>query len=94
MGLSQQINSLDNKLQLLLKEYHIVQKENKRLAKENLQLKQQYEQSKSDVQMLQQKTEALKLTSTGLNEDLKKDLDKRISGYLREIDKCLKLLNG
>jgi uncharacterized protein YaaN involved in tellurite resistance len=94
MSLSQQINSIDGKLALLLKEYNNIQKENKRLAKENEQLKQQKEHNLQQTQQLQQKVETLKLTSTGLNEELKKDLEKRINGYLKEIDKCLKLLNG
>lgn len=94
MSLSQKIEAVNTKLQQLLRQYYYLQKENQRLAKENQQLKDQFEIKNRQVQQLQQKVETLKLTSISLNDDVKKDLEKRINGYLKEIDKCLELVNG
>lgn len=94
MSLSKQIELVNEKLQQLLRQYQQLQKDNQKLVKENQQLKQQYEQKNELVQQLQQKIAVVKLTSADLNEDMKKDLEKRINGYLKEIDKCLNLLNN
>ena len=93
MSLTTQIEAVSNKLYHLVKQYQHLQKENQRLEKENHQLKQQSEQRIQQSQQLQQKMEALKITSGDLSEDMKRDLEKRVNGYLKEIDKCLKMLN-
>lgn len=94
MSLSNQIQSLNDKLQQLLKQYQAVQKDNQRLMKENNQLKEKYDKQIQQMQQLQQKVETRNIISSGLPEEVKKDLEKRIQGYLKEIDKCLTLLNG
>ena len=94
MDLSDQIELLQEKVQQLLRQYHAVQKENLRLTKENQQWKEKFEHKHEQTQQLQQKVEALRITSSGLTDDVKKDLEKRINGYLKEIDKCLTLLNA
>lgn len=94
MALSQQILQVETKVQQLLKLYTESQKEVQRLSKENIQLKNSVEEKSKQIIQLQQKIEALRLTSVGLNDDVKKELDKRINGYLREVDTCLALLNG
>lgn len=93
MSLSAQIESVNEKLQTLLKQYNSLQRENQRLIKENGEIRRQFEAKSQQAQQLQQKFEAIKLTSGEMNEDMKKDLEKRINGYLKEIDKCLNLLS-
>ena len=94
MALNEQIQSVTDKLQLLLKQYNDSQKEVQKLTKENLSIRNQLNEKTEQVSKLQQSVEALRLTSVGLNDDVKKDLEKRINVYLREIDNCLALLNG
>jgi len=94
MSLSTQIQTVNDKLQQLLKQYQAVLKENQHLTKENLQLKEQLEQKNRLSQQLQQKMEAAKLTSGDMDDTMKKDLEKRINSYLKEIDKCLNMLNN
>jgi chromosome segregation ATPase len=94
MDLSQQIQKVTDKVQLLLKQYHDAQKEVQKLTKENTSLKNLVEEKNQQTLQLQQKVEALRLTSVSLNDDVKKDLEKRINVYLKEIDNCLALLNG
>jgi chromosome segregation ATPase len=94
MDLSQQIQTVTDKVQLLLKQYNDAQKEIQKLTKENASLKLLVEERNQQTLQLQQKVEALRLTSVSLNDDVKKDLEKRINVYLKEIDNCLALLNG
>jgi ABC-type transporter Mla subunit MlaD len=94
MDLSQQIQHVTDKVQLLLKQYNDSQKEIQKLLKENAALKTLVEEKNKQTLQLQQKVEALRLTSVSLNDDVKKELEKRINVYLKEIDNCLALLNG
>ena len=94
MDLSQKIQHVTDKVQLLLKQYNDAQKEVQKLTKENASLRTLVEEKNQQTLQLQQKVEALRLTSVSLNDDVKKDLEKRINVYLKEIDNCLALLNG
>ncbi len=94
MSISDKITAIDGKLQQLLKQHANVQKEYSKLLKEHETLLLQQQQSEIKIQQLSQKLEALSLTSSGLNDDVKKDLEKRITTYLKEVDTCLTLLNG
>lgn len=94
MDLSEQIQKVTDKLQLLLAKYRDAQKEIQKLIKENTSLKNLVEEKNQQAFQLQQKVEALRLTSVNLNDDVKKELEKRINVYLKEIDNCLALLNG
>jgi len=94
MAKTNQIQQVADKVQLLLKHYHESQKNLQKLFKENASLQQQLADKNDQVAKLQQSVEALRLTSSNLNEDVKKDLEKRINTYLREIDNCIALLNG
>ena len=94
MALTQQIQQVSDKLQLLLKQYSDSQKEVQKFTKENASLQTQLKEKTEHASKLQHSIESLRLTSVGLNEDVKKDLEKRINVYLKEIDNCLALLNG
>ena len=91
--LSTHITQLQNKLQLLLKNYVQLQKENIQLRK-NIEKKETLLQVKSQqIQDFQQQVDSLKITKGGwVNED-KKMLQRRIDQYLKEIDICLASLN-
>ena len=94
MALTQQIQQVSDKLQLLLKQYNEAQKEVQKLKKENASLQNQLQEKITQALKLQRSIDSLRLTSVGLNDDVKKDLEKRINVYLKEIDSCLALLNG
>jgi hypothetical protein len=74
-------------------------KQSQHLIKENISLKNEKELlvdelNKKDeaIKKMQQQIDALKFNNT-MDEDEKKHLEKRIDEYLREIDKCLSILN-
>jgi uncharacterized protein with PhoU and TrkA domain len=93
MQTDEQIKRISEKLQQLLKQQALLQKE-------NLRLKQALENSEAENKTLremtgalQQQVEILKISSGTWNEADKKDFEKRINQYLREIDQCIALMS-
>jgi chromosome segregation ATPase len=93
VNLEQQIKSIQDKLQLLLKQQALLQKENQQLKKELEKQTALTEEKQALVLSLQQQVDVVKMGSGSLNEAEKAALSKRIDGYLKEIDQCLALLN-
>jgi predicted nuclease with TOPRIM domain len=93
VNLDSQIRTLQEKIQLLVKQQAAVVRDNQRLTKELEQAKQKLALADAENLRLQQQMDILKLGSGALSETEKTALSKRIDGYLREIDKCLALLN-
>jgi hypothetical protein len=93
VDLDLQIKSIQDKLQQLLKQQAVLYKENQRLKKELEKASSLNEEKQALVQALQQQTDVLKLGSGTMDEAEKNALGKRIDVYLKEIDKCLALLN-
>ena len=93
VDLDLQIKCIQDKLQLLLKQQSVLQKENQRLKKELEKASTDLSEKNSLIQSIQQQMDVAKLGSGNLNEAEKNALGKRIDIYLKEIDKCLALLN-
>ena len=93
VDLDLQIKSIQDKLQQLLKQQSILQKENQRLKKDLEKVGSQNLEKQAIVQSLQEQMDVAKLGTENLTAEEKKALSKRIDGYLKEIDKCLALLN-
>lgn len=90
--LNEDISRINEKLQLLLKNYHALQKENDRL-KHDLEQKKAVEKEMSEkAAWLQQQVEIAKVSSGQAGQEIKSDLEKRINTYIREIDQCIALL--
>ena len=93
MTVDQQFTTLNEKLQQLLKQYARLQKENDRLKDELQQSKSRETETLDKVDELQQQIGILKLASGEMNERDKKEFEKKINGYIREIDKCISFLS-
>jgi chromosome segregation ATPase len=93
MPVDQQFNTINDKLQQLLKQYNRLQKENERLKKELHQAKNTETFTQQKMEELQQQISILKVASGELNEKDKKEFEKKINQYLREIDKCISFLS-
>jgi predicted nuclease with TOPRIM domain len=89
-----QLQRVEEKVQQLLKRYQLDQKEMQRLQKENALLQEELEKKKTQSAALHQTIDSLKINTLTLDQDSRKDLEKRINLYLKEIDKCLSLLNS
>jgi chromosome segregation ATPase len=88
----QHIKRIQDKLQQLLKQYAAVQKENAQL-KEDLQTAEaKIEAQQQNTEELKQQVSIMKLNAVGMNEVDKKEFEKRINTYVKEIDRCIALL--
>jgi hypothetical protein len=93
VDLDLQIKIIHEKLHQLMKQKSMLQKENQKLTKELEKAISINQEREKNLQNVQQQIDVLKLGSGSLNEDEKNALGKRIDVYLKEIDKCLALLN-
>jgi phage I-like protein len=93
MTVDQQFTIINEKLQQLLKQYSRLQKENERLRVELSEAKQKESLSIQKLEEMQQQITILKVASGELNEKDKKDFEKKINQYIREVDKCISFLS-
>jgi regulator of replication initiation timing len=91
--LEQQIQRINEKLQQLLKQHHVLQKENQKLKKELADIKSLNTERFRQIEELEQKVAVLKTATNNMNDDDKKELEKRLNSYIREIDRCITMLS-
>ncbi len=93
MSIDQQFTAINDKLQLLLRAMNRVQKENEKLKSDLEQAKQKESIAKQSIEELQQQSSILKLASGEMNDKDKKNFEKKINQYIKEIDKCIAFLS-
>ncbi|HTL08815.1 MAG TPA: hypothetical protein VL307_11175 [Chitinophagaceae bacterium] len=91
--LEQHIQRITEKLQQLLKQYRYVQKENEKLKKELNDIRALHTERSRQIEDLEQKVAILKTATNNMSEQDKKDLEKKINQYIREIDRCIAILS-
>lgn len=91
--LEQNIKRINDKLQQLLKSYQLLQKDNKRQSDIIATLQEVKEKDREQIATLQEKITILKAAAGEMNEADKKEFEKNISQYIREIDKCIGILS-
>lgn len=87
-----QLKRIQDKLQQLLKQFAVLQKENTRLKEELNSSKDQASSHQKNIETLKQQIDVLKLSSGEMSGTDKKEFEKKINGYLKEIDRCIALL--
>ena len=87
-----QIKRVHEKIGLLLKQHLMLQKENERLRDDLKKMQLRCEDLTRDAEKSRQQADVSKLSGRGLEEADKKMLEKRLNQYVREIDKCIALL--
>ncbi len=90
----QHLKRIQDKLQQFLKLHAALQKENVQLKEELNKSKQEAKAQQQYVDTLKQKLDILKLNAGEMNEADKKEFEKKINTYLKEIDRCIALLGG
>ena len=90
--LNTEIKRLQEMLHVLIKRYKQLQKENEHLKNQNEGFKTHLLQKDALIQDAQQKSAAINIASLH-NIDEKKVLQHKIDLYLKDIEKCLSLLN-
>jgi DNA repair exonuclease SbcCD ATPase subunit len=91
--LESNIKRVNDKLSKLLKQYQQLQKDNERqsrLIKELEQIKDRHTQT---IAELQEQAGILKASTGQMNAADKKNFEKHINQYIKEIDKCIGLLS-
>ena len=89
----QQIKRINDKLQLLARQYLALQKENEQLRKEAVQQAEAAAQNGELIQRLEQQVAILRFSNADMSEEEKKAFDKKLSVYIKEIDKCIAMLS-
>jgi NADP-dependent 3-hydroxy acid dehydrogenase YdfG len=89
----QHLKRIQDKLQQLLKNYSALQKENERLKHELEKDHKEAKDQQKKVEELKQQVDILRLNAGDMSDIDKKEFEKRINSYLREIDRCIVLLS-
>ena len=88
----QHLKRIQDKLQQLLKVHTALQKENSKLKEELDATQQKILTQQKSADELKQQVSILKVSAGDMSEADKKEFEKRINGYLKEIDRCIALL--
>ena len=95
MALSEeQAKRILEKLQQVLKVNTALRRDKELLEQEIAQYKNRLTQAQEAIGKLEQQVELLKFTGTPMTEEEKKQFERRINTYLKEIDKCIAYLEG
>jgi uncharacterized coiled-coil DUF342 family protein len=92
MSLDQQFNIIHDKLQQLLKHQVRLKKENERLQMQLEEYKKQGGEYQQKINELSDQVGILKLAGGDMSQKDKKDFERKINQYIREIDKCIAFL--
>ena len=82
-----------DKLQQLMRRHKALQQENDRLRRTVGEAEEKLKQAQEQVQLLRTQLDVLKLNAGDLNAADKKEIEKKLNGYLKEIDRCIALLS-
>ena len=93
MTTEQHLKRIQEKLQQLLKEHAALQKENGRLKDELAETEQKMSLQQKNTDELKQQVNVLRVSAGDMGEADKKEFEKRINTYLKEIDKCIAMLS-
>lgn len=87
-----QIRRIQDKLQQLLRQRDLLLKENGKLREELRKTREGQADDSQRLEQLRQQVEVLRVTKTAMSEGEKRELEKRLGQYIREIDRCIALL--
>ena len=87
------IKNILPKLQLLLKKYTSLENENFQIKNENENFKSREKELIAKIERLQQQVDILKSSSGTLEGNEKITFEKAINRYIRNLDKCIAMLN-
>lgn len=88
-----QLKRIHDKANQLVKQYHQLQIENEQLKREVRSSFEKQELYRIKVENLEEKVAVLKTATRQLNDADKKEVEKRLNHYLKEIDRCITMLS-
>lgn len=83
---------IQEKVKLLLKQYQLLQQENEKMKTLLREAGEKETTLLASIGQLQQQVVILKTATNQLDEKDKKELEKRLNHYLKEIDRCINML--
>ena len=89
---SEQLARVGAKVSRLIRDLNGAEKENERLRSEMEGLRGREQQLSDRCRELEEQVGVLKAAAGQLDESTKKELEKRLGQYIREIDRCIALL--
>jgi len=92
--IEEHINFINSKLQVLLKKYAAIQKENANLNREIELYKEREQQTLQKIDFLEMQVRILKTSMGSMDDKEKKDFEKKINQYVKDLDKCMAMLNN
>ena len=92
--IEEHIISINTKLQLLLKKYAALQKENAILTREMEKYRENEKDFLQKINSLEIQTGIFKASAGKMNDKEKHDFEKRINQYIKDLDKCMAILNN
>ncbi len=92
--LEEYITSINQRLQQLHKKYTALQKENAILNAELEKCREFEKNSIEKINSLEMQANILKASAGKMNEKEKQNFDRRINQYIKDLDKCIGMLNN
>lgn len=93
MSIDTQFTAINEKLQHLLKQHHRARREIEQLKEVIESKKEEAQANQHLIAELQQQVSVLKLAAGNMNERDKKDFERQITQYVKQIDKCIAYLS-
>jgi len=89
------VENIEKKVSKLIQLYQSVQKEKEEILTENNKLESDLSDKEKTIKRLEEKIKLLRITKSVSTQDDKRNKESRqkINEYVREIDKCIALLN-
>mgnify|MGYP001383521117 CR=1 FL=1 len=89
------VESIENKVNNIISLYNSLKKEKEEILEENTNLRSVILERDNNIKSLEEKIKLLRITKSVGDHDLEinKESRQKINEYVREIDKCIALLN-
>ncbi|MEP7230636.1 MAG: hypothetical protein ABI691_10315 [Ginsengibacter sp.] len=89
----EQIKEINKKLQHLVKKYAALQRENTALFCEINGYREKEKAEMEKINILEMQTSILKASAGKMNDGEKFEFEKRINRYIKDLEKCMTMLN-
>lgn len=89
----EQINNINKKLKQFIKRHEALQKENSMLSREINEYREKDKASIEKINLLEMQASILKASAGKMNEKEKSEFEKRINQYIKDLEKCMTMLN-
>ena len=93
-NIDEHINLLNAKIQELIKKFASLQKENTSLKSELGRAKEAGQRLQEKLGLLEMQSDILKASAGTMTPEEKSGFEKRINRYVKDIDKCISILNN